>query len=53
VSVRDEVVGAAQWIEDAARLIRRFGVDLEADDIGATLLIEWRGGGPRAWWYTG
>ncbi|MFG3234985.1 hypothetical protein ACGFZG_24915 [Streptomyces antibioticus] len=45
-----EILGRAYSLRDVAEFLRRAGVE-DADETWVEMseLIEWRGGGPRAW----
>ncbi|MFD6418576.1 hypothetical protein [Streptomyces sp. NPDC060194] len=45
-----EVLGVARDTADVAEFLRRAGLEgVDAEDVGRSPLIEWRGGGPEAW----
>lgn len=45
MSLQGRVVGVAHGVQDVILLARRHGVELEADELDRTPLVEWRGGG--------
>lgn len=50
VRVDGEILGRAYGLWDIAEFLRRAGLDgLDASDVAASPLIEWRGGGPQEW----
>ncbi|MEU2134962.1 hypothetical protein [Streptomyces sp. NPDC018352] len=45
-----EILGMAYSIRDVTEFLRRAGLDdITEDDVAASGMIEWRGGGPEAW----
>lgn len=49
VTVHGELVGIARRTADLVAFIRRKGIALDEEDLGASPLIEWREVGPSAW----
>lgn len=49
VSVQGVPIGTAHNVADVLSLIRRFGVELPAEEADGSPLIEWRGGGSQVW----
>lgn len=43
--LQGRVVGVAHGVQDVILLARRHGVELEAEELDRTPLVEWRGGG--------
>ncbi|MET8468842.1 hypothetical protein ABZY90_32285 [Streptomyces sp. NPDC006422] len=50
VTLRGRRAGVARSLTDVVELLRLAGVALDADEVATSPLIEWRGGGPGAWW---
>jgi hypothetical protein len=50
VRVDGEVLGRAYGLRDVTEFLRRAGLeDVEEEQVAASALIEWRGGGPTTW----
>ena len=49
VHVDSEILGLAYSLRDIKEFLRRAGLDWETEQIAASPLIEWRGGGPGTW----
>ncbi|MGW2837335.1 hypothetical protein ACWCWD_06440 [Streptomyces sp. NPDC001493] len=50
VRVDGTILGLAHSLRDVAEFLRRAGMDdVTEDDVAASGLIDWRGGGPDAW----
>lgn len=49
VRVDGTILGLAYSLADVAEFLRRAGLELDADAVARSGLIEWRGGGPDVW----
>ncbi|OKH91519.1 hypothetical protein [Streptomyces uncialis] len=50
VRAGDEILGLAYSLRDLTEFLRRAGLeDISPDEVAASTMIEWRGGGPDAW----
>lgn len=49
VHVDSTILGLAYSLKDVQEFLRRAGLDWETEQISASPLIEWRGGGPGTW----
>ncbi|MFI7382514.1 hypothetical protein [Streptomyces sp. NPDC049813] len=49
VRVDGEILGLAHDLRDVAAYLRRAGLEMDEDDVAASPLIDWRGGGPGVW----
>ncbi|MFJ3308285.1 hypothetical protein ACIPSA_35445 [Streptomyces sp. NPDC086549] len=50
VRIDGEIFGRAYGLRDVAEFLRRAGIeDVDEAYVAASVLIEWRGGGPDVW----
>ncbi|MFJ3841962.1 hypothetical protein ACIPY6_41580 [Streptomyces sp. NPDC090054] len=49
VHVGATILGMARSLRDLQEFLRRGGLDWEPEQITASPLVEWRGGGPETW----
>ncbi|MFF9011022.1 hypothetical protein ACF087_35255 [Streptomyces goshikiensis] len=43
------ILGRAHSMRDVQEFLRRTGLEWEQEQIAASQLVEWRGGGPETW----